>query len=148
MKVRPLAVRLVQPLMKVLYWNQRSDAAVTAQLCLDARDAAIPMPFAQMLLYPVLDRRMNTESYRKFVDTPLCNSENMKVYWKLYGGDGCSPMEEKCLEGLPPAYVETAEFDSLHRGNLCVGCVRAHLLGRENRAGTREGRVCLLSPDP
>ena len=72
------------------------------------------MPFAQMLLYPVLDRRMNTESYRKFVDTPLCNSENMKVYWKLYGGDGCSPMEEKCLEGLPPAYVEAAEFDYLH----------------------------------
>ena len=93
---------------------------LAAALCLMARDAALPLPCAQLLLYPVLDRRMNTESYRQFTDTPMCNSRDMEKYFAMYAPGALSapreylsPAESASLRGLPPAYIETAEFDCL-----------------------------------
>lgn len=57
---------------------------LAAVLCLIARDAGIQMPKAQMLLYPFTDRRMQTESMKLYTDTPMCNSEDMKKYLKMY----------------------------------------------------------------
>ena len=78
------------------------------------------MPCAQMLLYPVLDARMNTESYEVFTDTPMCSSEDMRKYWAMYAPDmsaapreWLSPAESASLRGLPEAYIETAEYDCL-----------------------------------
>lgn len=93
---------------------------LAAALCLMARDAALPLPYAQLLLYPVLDRRMNTESYRQFTDTPMCNSRDMEKYFAMYAPGALSapreylsPAESASLRGLPSAYIETAEFDCL-----------------------------------
>lgn len=89
-------------------------------LCLMARDAGLPVPKAQMLLYPFLDRRMNTESCRLYTDTPMCNTEDMRKYLKMYVKEldaaqipYLSPMEASSLSGLPPAYVEVAQYDCL-----------------------------------
>ena len=54
---------------------------LAAVLCLMAREQRLPMPCAQMLLYPVLDARMETESYRQFTDTPMCSSRDMEKYF-------------------------------------------------------------------
>ena len=74
-----------------------------------------------MLLYPFVDRRMNTESCRLYTDTPMCNTEDMRKYLKMYVKDldaaqlpYLSPMEAPSLSGLPPAYVEVAQYDCLH----------------------------------
>ncbi|HCO30045.1 MAG TPA: alpha/beta hydrolase [Lachnospiraceae bacterium] len=90
-------------------------------LCLMARDRGIQIPMAQMLLYPVIDRRMETCSYQKYTDTPMCNSKDMKKYFDMYVKNNSpanitylSPIESDSLIGLPPAYVETAEYDCLH----------------------------------
>lgn len=90
-------------------------------LCLMARDRGIQIPMAQMLLYPVIDRRMKTHSYQKYTDTPMCNSKDMKKYFDMYVNNNSpvdikylSPIESDSLIGLPPAYVETAEYDCLH----------------------------------
>lgn len=94
---------------------------LAAALCLMAREEHLPMPCAQMLLYPVLDARMNTDSCRQFTDTPMCNSRDMAKYYAMYAPDmsaapreWLSPAEAASLQGLPKAYIETAEFDCLH----------------------------------
>ena len=93
---------------------------LAAALCLMAREQRLPMPCAQMLLYPVLDARMETESYRQFTDTPMCSSRDMEKYFAMYAPDTSaaprewlSPAESASLQGLPDAYIETAEFDCL-----------------------------------
>lgn len=79
------------------------------------------MPCAQMLLYPVLDARMETESYRQFTDTPMCSSCDMEKYFAMVRARyvrraarmALPRAESASLQGLPGAYIETAEFDCL-----------------------------------
>ena len=93
-------------------------------VCLMAKDRGQAMPCGQMLLYPAAGN-VETESVRKYTDTPMCNSRDMEKYGKLYRPDPsvgnnayASPIEAESLEGLPPAYVETAEFDCLRDGGI------------------------------
>lgn len=91
-------------------------------VCMMAKDRAHPVRFCfQMLPYPFLDARNESESCRKFTDTPMWNSflsariapmtkvERTHPDYLYY-----SPVEGKSFAYLPPAYVETAEFDCLH----------------------------------
>lgn len=92
-------------------------------VCLMARGHRIPMPRAQMLLYPVTDRRMKTESMRKYTDTPMCKRGDMEKYFRMYLPTDdltpdmipyVSPIEAESLKGIPDTYIEVAEFDCLH----------------------------------
>lgn len=96
---------------------------LASAVCLMARDYRIPIPIAQMLLYPVTDRRMKTESMQKYTDTPMCKRGDMEKYFQMYLPTDdipaymipyVSPIEAKCLEGMPDTYIEVAEFDCLH----------------------------------
>lgn len=97
-------------------------SALSVGVCMMARDRKHPVSFSfQMLPYPFLDARNNSGSCKKFVDTPMWNStlssrispmtkvDKESPYYLYY-----SPVESACFEGLPPAYIETAEFDCLH----------------------------------
>lgn len=106
---------------KILVCGDSAGGNLATVLCLMARDKGLPMPKAQMLLYPFVDRRMNTESCRRYTDTPMCNSEDMRKYLKMYIKNlnaeqlpYLSPMEAPSLEGMPPAYVEVAQYNCLH----------------------------------
>lgn len=76
----------------------------------------------QMLVYPVLDHTMNTESNKKFTDTPVWNSKLSEYMWDtlLLGMNEedisgfVSPAQGNITRELPEAYVETTEFDCLH----------------------------------
>ena len=91
-------------------------------VCMMARDRLNPVRFAfQMLPYPYLDARNNSESCKKYTDTPMWNSTLSGKIAPMTKAD-CgrldyvwySPAEAESFEGLPPAYIETAEFDCLH----------------------------------
>jgi acetyl esterase len=89
-------------------------------VCLMARDRGQRVPCGQMMIYPVTGRNMVTESMKMFTDTPLCNSRDIEKYFSFYIEDPineksvyASPIHAESLEGLPPAYIETAEFDCL-----------------------------------
>ena len=93
-------------------------------VCLMARDRGQVMPCGQMLIYPAAGN-VETESVKKYIDTPMCNSRDMEKYNKFYRPDPsvgnnfyASPIEAESLEGLPPAYIETAEFDCLRDGGI------------------------------
>jgi len=92
-------------------------AAAVAQM---VRDKKGPDICLQMLLYPVTDCSMTTESANLYTDTPIWNSAANRKMWEFYlkGWEGpvspyASPMHAGSLAGLPPAYVETAEYDPL-----------------------------------
>lgn len=94
---------------------------LAAAVTLMARDRNAPSPCFQMLIYPVLDRRMQTDSMKKYYDTPVWNSGLSRIMWRLYLSSSevknieyASPMEAEDFSGLPAAYIETAEFDCLH----------------------------------
>ena len=91
-------------------------------VCMMARDRKHPIKFAfQMLPYPFLDARNNSESCKKYTDTPMWNSvlsarvaPMTKVDKNRSDYVYFSPVEAESFDGLPPAYIETAEFDCLH----------------------------------
>jgi len=97
--------------------------ALAAAVALMARDCHGPSLTLQLLLYPVMDDRMETPSMRAFDDTPGWNAINSVHMWRHYlgalaaGSEAvpayAAPGRATDLAGLPPAYVLTAEFDPL-----------------------------------
>ncbi len=108
---------------------------LAATTCLMARDRGNKIrPLFQLLIYPWLDGRNNSDSYHRYTDTPMWNSsmsrrsgsltnphpEDMPLAYR-------SPAEAESHSDLPPAYIEQAEFDSLHDD----AALYAELLRRE-----------------
>ncbi len=107
---------------------------LSAAVCLmnRDRDRGIPIRF-QLLVYPFLDMRNESLSAQKYTDTPMWNSVLTAKVKPLLMPDGeinrsyISPVESENLSDLPPAYIETAEFDCLHDD----GILYSELLGKE-----------------
>ena len=74
-------------------------------------------PSKLMLIYPVVDCSMRTESMAKFSDTPVWNSKLNRKMWAYYlqGAMEKSLLDLAVseLQKMPATYIETAEFDSL-----------------------------------
>lgn len=110
-------------------------STLSVGVCMMAKDRLHPVKFLfQMLPYPFLDMRGTSESNRKYTDTPMWNSTLSKRISPLMKVDKkdptykyFSPVEAGNFEGLPPAYIETTEFDCLHDD----GILYAELLKKE-----------------
>ncbi len=92
-------------------------AAAVALLDRDRQGSSLQ---CQMLVYPMLDATCSCESHRTFASGYGPGSEDMMRGWREYlGGEVdrknplASPFFAGDLRGLPPALVQTAEFDSL-----------------------------------
>lgn len=106
---------------RIAVGGDSAGGALAAAVCQMARDRKTDIPLFQLLIYPVTDRRMDYDSCRNYTDTPMWNSKLSVKMWQGYVQDKkssdiayASPMEAESFEGLPNAYVETAEFDCLH----------------------------------
>ena len=69
-----------------------------------------------LLVYPVLDARMQTRSMQEYTDTPMWNARLNAKMWQYYlqGRVYRSPAEWEDLSFFPPTYIEAARFDCLH----------------------------------
>ncbi len=93
-------------------------AACVAQKNSDTKEVALCF---QLLIYPVCDHTLSSDSMKHFTDTPLFNAPSAKLMWDIYlkGMDRThlpkyiSAFQGDSLQGLPAAYIETAEFDCL-----------------------------------
>ena len=92
-----------------------------ASVTLMLNDREGQLPNGVMLIYPVTDRRMETESMKRYTDTPIWNAKLSKMMGNAYLKDTsivnvkyASPMEAECLSFFPRTYIEGAEFDCLH----------------------------------
>lgn len=74
-------------------------------------------PAKLMLIYPVVDCSMRTESMAKFSDTPVWNSKLNKKMWEYYlqgvAEKSLLDLAPNELQKMPATYIETAEFDCL-----------------------------------
>jgi acetyl esterase len=89
-------------------------------VALMARDRGGPPIAFQLLVYPVIDHRFDTPSYRENAEGYVLWSADMEYYWRHYLADErdgsnpyASPIRAESLAGLPPALVITAEMDPL-----------------------------------
>lgn len=110
---------------KIIVAGDSAGGELAAVVCLIAKDENYIEPCGQMLIYPVTSRGIETESMKKYFDTPMCNSRDIEKYDKFYiknddivKREYCSPIEAPSHCDLPPAYVETAEFDCLRDSGI------------------------------
>ena len=107
---------------RIAFCGDSAGAQLSASVCMLARDRNHPIrPKFQMLIYPFLDNRNNSESARRFTDTPMWNSKRTALVKPILNPGNAvtdkritSPVEVEDLSNLPDAYIETAEFDCLH----------------------------------
>ncbi len=110
---------------KIAVLGDSAGGNLAAAVTLRVRDERLPMPRCQVLIYPVLDRRMQTQSMKTYTDTPVWDAKLSKLMWGLYLKDVekqgnmqeilgyISPAETENISGVPHTYIEVAEFDCL-----------------------------------
>jgi acetyl esterase len=106
---------------RVVVTGVSAGGALAAAVALMARDRGTIQPIYQLLLFPVLDDRMNTPSMLAIRDTPLWNGRSTILMWDHYLGAGfegepspyAAPSRADDLTGLPAAAITTGEFDPL-----------------------------------
>jgi len=93
---------------------------LAAVLCLAARDAVLPLPVAQGLIYPALDMEFSAASHESLATGFGLERRTMEWFRAQYAPDPSSwreprisPLHAQDLAGLPPALVVTAGFDPL-----------------------------------
>ena len=92
---------------------------LAAAVALMARDRGGPAVCLQLLIYPVTAADFDTASYRENGEGYLLSRRGMQWFWDQYVPDldqreepYAAPLRAS-LTGLPPALVQTAEFDPL-----------------------------------
>lgn len=105
---------------KIVIAGDSAGGNLAAAVTLMARDRGLKMPAGAMLIYPVTDRRMQTDSMKQYTDTPVWDARLSAMMWKAYLGEQepepveyASPLEAETLADFPATYVEVAEFDCL-----------------------------------
>ncbi|WP_371366297.1 alpha/beta hydrolase [Pseudomonas sp. QL9] len=95
---------------------------MAAVVALMAKDKGTPKLRFQALLWPVTDASFETTSYNQFAQGHFLTKPMMQWFWDSYTTDAkqraetyASPLRAtpEQLKGLPPALVQTAEFDVL-----------------------------------
>ena len=94
--------------------------SLAAAIALAARDRNGPPIYAQVLLYPGLDRDMSAPSITSMTDGPLLGRDDIDYMHTLADGDAGPPNDPYLvpayaadLSGLPPAIVATAGCDPI-----------------------------------
>jgi acetyl esterase len=108
---------------RIAIGGESAGGGLTAAVALLARDRGGPRLCLQFLGIPELDDRLETDSMRTFVDTPITTVPNGEISWDSYLGAGvrgtgevspyAAPARAIDLAGLPPALVTAYEFDGL-----------------------------------
>lgn len=105
---------------KIVICGDSAGGNLAAAVTFMARDRGLQMPKGAMLIYPVTDRRMQTETMKNYVDTPVWDARLSRMMWSAYLGNTvpepieyASPIEAVTLAGFPETYVEVAEYDCL-----------------------------------
>ena len=93
---------------------------LAAAVAILARDRKGPSIAGQILLYPLLDGRLRTQSQMEFANTPTLNAKTLQFYIKSYEREPkdilspmFSPLLSQDLTRLPPALLLAAEQDPL-----------------------------------
>lgn len=113
---------------KILLVGDSAGAALAAGICLWLRNEKRTLPKGQLLIYPVLDDRLERyASYEQYREAPLSTAA-VRYMWRAYlkGAEErmvpfLIPAREEDLTGLPSTYIEPAAFDCAKDEALVFG---------------------------
>lgn len=104
---------------EIYVMGESAGGNLSAAVSLLSRDRKGPKITKQLLMYPVISQKQDTESIKEFVDAPMWNSYLNQEMWKNYLAAGDHGMLQyasidlSSAHDLPPTYIETAELDCL-----------------------------------
>ncbi len=106
---------------RIAIGGDSAGGTLAINLCNSIGGNQLIQPCFQMLIYPVTDATLSTESMRKYTDTPMWHAVNNQKMWQMYLKNAsqeeqrmASPMQNILPTKIPDTYMETAEFDCLH----------------------------------
>ncbi|MFI5807101.1 alpha/beta hydrolase [Streptomyces sp. NPDC051561] len=112
----------------VVVAGDSSGGNLAAAAALRARDQQLPCIAAQLLLYPVLDHRLESPSATEYAEGFFHTAAHMRWYWEQYLGPDADPSTPYASPGLapdlsdmPPAFLLLADCDLLRDEALAYG---------------------------
>ena len=106
--------------LRIIVSGDSAGGNLAAAVSLMARDRQGPPIAYQLLIYPVLDCRFETESYQQNATGYLLTQAAMRWYWGAYLPDSgeannpyAAPLQATDLTHLPATHIITAEYDPL-----------------------------------
>jgi acetyl esterase len=105
----------------VIVAGDSAGATLAVALCLRLRRLGKPMPWAQVLIYPMLHPDVGRAIGGPKAEAPLLPAASLLGYWRAYtGGEPdittdpeLAPLATMAFEGLPPAAIFAADIDPL-----------------------------------
>lgn len=101
---------------------------LAASTTISARDKKLQLPVHMLLVYPVTDDDMETQSYRQYADAKPLNKPMLKWFFGHYLKDPVqakdtrvSVNKTKDLTGLPPTTIILAQIDPLYSDGVKFG---------------------------
>ncbi|MFD2287290.1 alpha/beta hydrolase fold domain-containing protein [Pedobacter petrophilus] len=114
------AVSLKGDPAKIAVVGESAGGNLAANVSIAARDKNIMVPVHQVLVYPIAQANMNTESYKMYENAKPLNKAMMTWFTEQYlttmieGQNPKISLVNAKLKGLPPTTIITAEIDPLH----------------------------------
>jgi acetyl esterase len=105
----------------VILTGDSAGATLAVALCLRLRRLGKPMPWAQVLIYPMLHPDAGRAIGGPKADAPLLPAASLPGYWRHYTGgepgittdSELAPLATQDFAGLPPAAIFAADIDPL-----------------------------------
>lgn len=104
---------------KIAVAGESAGGNLACNVSIMARDKKIQLPVHQLLVYPVANNDMNSESYQKYAAAKPLNKPMMEWFAKNYlpnmaaAADPRISLVKANLKGLPPTTIIGAEIDPL-----------------------------------
>ncbi len=105
---------------RIALYGDSAGGALAAAVSQMLRDRGQFKPCLQMLIYPLVDDQLETDSVRQFQGVAMWNPQMSRDARDLYLRDlngptpaYAYPLRASDFTGLPPAFIEAVEFDSL-----------------------------------
>lgn len=105
---------------KIAVVGESAGGNLAANVSIMARDKNIMVPVHEVLVYPIAQANMNTESYKMYANAKPLNKAMMTWFTEKYLTTMIEAQNPKIslvnakLKGLPPTTIITAEIDPLH----------------------------------
>ncbi|QPH40009.1 alpha/beta hydrolase [Pedobacter endophyticus] len=105
---------------KIAVVGESAGGNLAANVSIMARDNKIMLPVHQVLVYPIAQANMNTESYKMYANAKPLNKAMMTWFTEQYLSTMIESQNPKIslvnanLKGLPATTIITAEIDPLH----------------------------------
>ena len=113
---------------KIIVTGDSAGGNISCAVTMMLKDRNVLLPKGVLLVYPVLDKRMKTDSMKNYTDTPIWDSRCNKQFWDMYLKEKdrdiakyASISEAESVDYFPSTYIEVAEFDCLHDEGMEFG---------------------------